>query len=698
LQADESGEKMTQDPPPEVVVVERSDILGADDLTPAETRVWNASLNGRFQDFSGGQAALDDPRNGATWGPERTVRAQFLRQLLTVPLSANSPPLRGVYVRGARISGELDLRSATLLGALSLRACYLEEPLTLSDASAIAVLLGGSYVPKLDGRHLSCRGDVRLNAGFSSHEGVELMGARIGGRLDLIGAHLWTPSASAAPALDAQGLVVSEGLYFGGTFDAQGEVNLVGADIGGLLACSGGRFHNTEGPAVVADGLTVKGGMYFGRGVVVDGGLRLPGAKVFGQVRWLGGTFTGTKRPAINADGIGVSGGVLFGEDFTCNGELRLVGAEIGGALTFKGSVLVNDIGPAFSGDALTVSGSLYMGERGRGDEVVRSRLTADGEVRLPGAHVRGAMDLGLAKLSNPGARAFTGDGMTVAGDAFLGDEFKAQGEVGLAGALIGGRFDCGGGRFLNPGRCALDLRRATVSGELDMRPAVMSGTLDLTDARTADYRDAEDAWPDKLRLEGFTYGGFTGDTVSPKQRCAWLNLNELGFAPQLYEQLASVYYFAGRDDHARVIAIAKQRRRRRELGWPGKLSNDVLRFLVGYGYRTGRAGAWLLALYLTGFLLFHRVREVGLLTPAHKDAAEQPELHASAYALDLVLPFLNLHQREAWNGKGLLVEALIVAFSAAGWVLSTAVVLSLTGILRREPFSGRGASAGRGS
>jgi hypothetical protein len=52
-------------------------------------------------------------------------------------------------------------------------------------------------------------------------------------------------------------------------------------------------------------------------------------------------------------------------------------------------------------------------------------------------------------------------------------------------------------------------------------------------------------------------------------------------------------------------------------------------------------------------------------------------------YTLDLLLPVVNLHQRDAWIAHG-ATQWLVLAFSLVGWVLTTAIVLSLSGILKR--------------
>jgi hypothetical protein len=157
---------------------------------------------------------------------------------------------------------------------------------------------------------------------------------------------------------------------------------------------------------------------------------------------------------------------------------------------------------------------------------------------------------------------------------------------------------------------------------------------------------------------------------------------NEAGFSPQPYEQLATVYRRTGRDDAARKVLIAKQRRRRGQLNRPGRLWNILLYWTVGYGYRTWQAGLWLLLLLTVGTAIF----TVSYPSDFRATTAEkvQPAFQPFLYAVDVLLPVLNLHQRDAWTATGPM-EWLVAAFTVLGWILGTAAVLSLTGILKRS-------------
>jgi len=138
-------------------------------------------------------------------------------------------------------------------------------------------------------------------------------------------------------------------------------------------------------------------------------------------------------------------------------------------------------------------------------------------------------------------------------------------------------------------------------------------------------------------------------------------------------DQLAIAYRNAGREEAARRVAIAKQRKRRNPLNPLNWLSYAT----VGYGYRTWLAGAWLAAFLAVGTWVFSRARMIATTT-------HPPAFHPFAYAADVIVPVVDLGQKSAWQPQG---PALYWswALTGAGWILTTAVVAGLTGILKRD-------------
>ena len=84
------------------------------------------------------------------------------------------------------------------------------------------------------------------------------------------------------------------------------------------------------------------------------------------------------------------------GHPFSAEGEVRLLGAHIGGALDFNGAQLTNANGPALSADSLEIDQGMFcrVGEDGH-------PFSAEGEVRLLGAHIGGTLEFDGARLKN---------------------------------------------------------------------------------------------------------------------------------------------------------------------------------------------------------------------------------------------------------------------------------------------------------
>jgi hypothetical protein len=204
-----------------------------------------------------------------------------------------------------------------------------------------------------------------------------------------------------------------------------------------------------------------------------------------------------------------------------------------------------------------------------------------------------------------------------------------------------------------------------------------------LRGAQVGGLLDDPASWPRKLQLSEFTYDSLgERSPVSARQRLGWLGRDPRGYSPQPYEQLAGVYRRAGRDQDARTVAIAKQRARRRTLPLPAQVWSRLLDGLIGYGYRTWQAGLWLLGFWLAGWLVFARAYP-GHLTPA-KPGEPQPAFKPLIYALDTLLPVVNLHQEDYWLPRG---GAQWWAWSSilVGWGLTAAIAAAFTGVLKRD-------------
>jgi hypothetical protein len=79
------------------------------DLRLSERRVVEAATAGEEADLRPHSDEEADVSQGCCWGEERTVQAEFLYDLFTGKRDGISVHPRGIRLRGAKISGKLNL-------------------------------------------------------------------------------------------------------------------------------------------------------------------------------------------------------------------------------------------------------------------------------------------------------------------------------------------------------------------------------------------------------------------------------------------------------------------------------------------------------------------------------------------------------------------------------------------------------------
>lgn len=355
-----------------------------------------------------------------------------------------------------------------------------------------------------------------------------------------------------------------------------------------------------------------------------------------------------------------------------CTGPVRLIGTRISGTLLLNGARFGTDPGPP--GWAIALSATrLTVGH----DVVGHDGLTCDGEVRLNNAEIGGSIRFEGAQLRNPGGTALAAMDITVGAIANLCDGFAARGTVSLAFAKIGSRVCFDGARLSQVDGAALSCRHLQTD-DLVLHPAEpIEGEVDLRHARVGVLRDDPRTWPRVLRLDGLSYQAL-GDRDRLRDRVGWLRRDPHGYLPGAYEQLASVYRRLGHEDAARTVLLCKQRHRRegqRRLARAWGYLQDVT---VGYGYRPGRAAAWLAVVLAIGTAVFHAQ------PPAPDPNVVPPPFNPFMYALDLVLPIVDFHQETAYTPRGVTVWVAYLLI-ASGWVLATTIAAGATRALRRD-------------
>jgi hypothetical protein len=229
----------------------------------------------------------------------------------------------------------------------------------------------------------------------------------------------------------------------------------------------------------------------------------------------------------------------------------------------------------------------------------------------------------------------------------------------------------------------------------------------------TSDGRRENGCWPSggQLSLEGFIYGTFSGyEQASVRQRLAWIRsqywLSETGwqgFSTQPYEQLAAVYREGGQEAQARKVAIARRTDLRKygDLNSYQKLGNWILDKTIKFGYQAWRAGAALVVLFLACWTLAIIAQRLHVIVPvndlvvganpvpvATQCTSSYPCFFPAGYAVDIVIPIVNVHQADYWGPDGgapwgWAWVAATWAGTGLGWALATLLVAGYTGLVR---------------
>ena len=594
-------------------------------LTDAEQRVLAALAERSIADFS------DKPPAA------RQIRASFLQALISGSVD-EWPLCCPLRVRGAEITGQLrpptgrqgdDARAALLFWS-----CRFDSVVDLSGSDFLTIRMIGCELPAFIGASLTTKADLDLSgsrfAGVTNYQSeltdvgtcaVHLNNARIGGQLLL-------------------------GSTAGSRFTACGTVRLDGARVEGDIALTGARLDGNGEAALSA------------RSAVVGGNADL--------------------EPA-------------HGHRVEATGEVAFAASRITGDLRCNSARLTNPQGRALHCEDLIVESVFLTGQAHDG-----VYFEARGRLNFLSATIGGSFFLSSARLA---------PGPDLPGLLRRGGPIAANlQQIRVSNALI----------FNNVGA----LTDAPGPG-----PAPLEGWVLLTSAQLNGILDnVQTGWPAPgfLDLEGASYERIgdleRGDVVS--QRIRWLRLqfanrrpSAATFRPQPYEELTRVLRQHGLTREADAIAVEKIRMRlasRVDRPW-ARIFPNLLMLAAHHGYSSSRAVLSFIIFVLLGAVMYATALFGHGQTFVPTDGEPEPAMYSLPfdlarvdtqsgcpgldvlhYALDSALPVVDLAQdtrcqftpvgpaRRLW----LMLHSLYVI---AGTALSAVVVLTLTGVLRRD-------------
>jgi len=417
------------------------------------------------------------------------------------------------------------------------------------------------------------------------------------------------------------------------------------------------------------------------------------------------------------------------------SGSILLAGAAIGGQLACAGARLDGGGGEALNAQGAQVTGGVSF-----------AAATTTGEVSFSGATIGGQLSCNGAGLDGGGGLALNAQAARVSGGVFL-EALTSRGEVSFSGATIVGQFICEGATLDGGGGPALNAQRLRVEeGFLWRDVASVTGAVDLVSAHVADLADDRESWEKTgvLSLVGLTYDNLVGP-LDEEMRLAWLRKGarfDGVFHPQPYQQLARVLRASGHRAEARAVLIEKERDQRRAAreraldgvsGFPGRalvhteyLPHRVWSWLIGWatgygyapwriirpliimialqaalGFATWRAGdfapnsdvvlvsdGWTAIANAPGGLSVNAAAIWSSETGAGRD---YESFNALSYAVDVVLPLVELGQEAAWAPSpargwlGWFAHHAQKVFVILGWIVAAIFAGAVTGIIRRD-------------
>ncbi|WP_128434374.1 membrane-associated oxidoreductase [Streptomyces cyaneus] len=285
------------------------------DLTPAELRVWQAFATATEVDFREGT----EPEGA----PERTLRAGVLRTLL---LNGPREPgeIAALKVRGARITGPLDLRYATVDSVIHLTHCRFEHAPDFVGAQLRYVSLRDSELPGLSVTRARIDGSLRLTR-CRFDGAVRVDGAQIAGALFLDQAEI-TVGDTAQTALQLNQVSVDDDLC-AHHLRTRGRIRLDGATVAGSLDLEDAELHNPGGNVIDAEALEV-GTNVLGRRLRAHGRIDMRGARIPGRLDLLYSRLSNPGGTAMRASSC-VIGEVWLRKGPPIEGRLNLRRSQI---------------------------------------------------------------------------------------------------------------------------------------------------------------------------------------------------------------------------------------------------------------------------------------------------------------------------------------------------------------------------------
>jgi len=204
------------------------------------------------------ESPANDASRGADWGPERIVRPELLRWIVTDPDASALVDPSGIGFAGARLDGVLDLSYTKVSKPITIVRSFVPGGVDLRSAHTQDFVLRTSTAGPVTADLAEVAGDLAVLAG--TYGPVSLFRAKVAGSLDCSGSTVASGGGTAVNAVEAS--IGGDAVFHDG-FTADGMVDVRLAHIGQSLSFHDVRFTGDDDTGLNAERTVVGGALYW---------------------------------------------------------------------------------------------------------------------------------------------------------------------------------------------------------------------------------------------------------------------------------------------------------------------------------------------------------------------------------------------------------------------------------------------------
>lgn len=720
-----------------------------DDLEPfseAELTMLHASKEGLVAKF-GNEPPLDAALH-------LKIRGRVVRMVLLGGTSSFPTHKKGLRLVGAYITEVIDLDHCHCRFRASLEKCTIPGRIVAHHARLAEFSLNGSKIDQLYANFAKFDGGLNLRLGFSAANTVNLSMAKITGSISCDGGQFLAESSvkrwEQRDSINLQHAEVTGSIIFATSpdsndgsaiFEAKGTVRLTESSVLGSISFIGANISSNDGIAIQGQGANVSGSLHLSReghgSLKTSGKIDFNSSKIGGQVSCLGAKIVahppGNDQHTLIFSWAQIGGSFILRQSEIENGDLKLDYAKIGGQVTLFENTIFHPKDYSVAANNVEIDGSFlcYKCNLGGGVSLLQSNVS--GNIEFVDTKISGH----YSEKDNENVALFC-EAATVSGSIFLRNGFHAIGRTSLSGASVAKSVECIEASFENFDGLCFSADSIEVAGNLVWRRIEkLSGIVTLCGANLGGIGDDLESWPNgsELYLTNLNFEKFALSETNANCRIEWI---EDSFEGKLHAQtflnLSETYRQSGRrSDRKKVLAALEKNARqseRDELRKSGPLGfclsifkyfwDIFLGIFVGYGLHPGRALVGAMILISATTICVDEIWKAGDFAPSAapilvsqnwKEYADNIKISNPAqewtsrgrggqdyetfkpfiYAVDIVVPLIDLAQDEAWSVStersevGRIWHDFEWLLRLAGWIIAALLGASVTGLIRSD-------------